>query len=194
MPKSWLGVPRPDEEGGRRQHPGAIEVLLRALPGLRGEMLMPDWEARTKPVASKCQKSYLPYLEGEYCMRGLKGKTVLVTGGAGGIGGCTPVVLMQNTGFLESGDGFRGTITRMRVPLVCLITYRGYGKQGSLRLDGGDELQNALALSAAHLDAAALVTEPTLKAWGVPFGFLHGDDDLAGISAAFRKVAACEHP
>jgi len=110
------------------------------------------------------------------------------------IGGCTPVVLMQNTGFLESGDGFRGTITRMRVPLVCLITYRGYGKQGSLRLDGGDELQNALALSAAHLDSAALVTEPTLKAWGVPFGFLHGDDDLAGISAAFRKVAACEHP
>ena len=42
------------------------------------------------------------------------------------IGGKVPVVLVQNTGFFESGDSFRGTAMRMRVPLVCLITYRGY--------------------------------------------------------------------
>jgi hypothetical protein len=39
--------PRTDEEGGRRQPPGVLEVFLRALRGLRGEMLMPDQEART---------------------------------------------------------------------------------------------------------------------------------------------------
>ena len=44
------------------------------------------------------------------------------------IGGKTAAVLIQNTGFLESGDGLRGTAQRMRVPLVCLIAYRGYAR------------------------------------------------------------------
>src|SRR5215217_2400608 len=42
------------------------------------------------------------------------------------MGGGSPAVLMQNTGFLESGDALRGTAMRMRIPLLCLLTYRGY--------------------------------------------------------------------
>ena len=34
-------------------------------------------------------------------------------------GGATPLVLIQNTGLLESGDGLRGTAMRMRIPLVA---------------------------------------------------------------------------
>src|SRR6516225_3492064 len=41
------------------------------------------------------------------------------------VGGKKPVVLIQNTGLLESGDGLRGTVIRMRIPLVCLVTFRG---------------------------------------------------------------------
>jgi sulfopyruvate decarboxylase TPP-binding subunit len=41
-------------------------------------------------------------------------------------GGKVPVVLIQNTGLLETGDALRGTAMRMRVPLFCLVTYRGY--------------------------------------------------------------------
>lgn len=42
------------------------------------------------------------------------------------IGGKSPVMIIQNTGLLESGDAFRGTAVEMRVPLLALIGYRGY--------------------------------------------------------------------
>ena len=48
------------------------------------------------------------------------------------MGGRHPVLLIQNTGLLESGDAFRGTAMRMRIPLVCLVTYRGYAKMMKL--------------------------------------------------------------
>jgi sulfopyruvate decarboxylase TPP-binding subunit len=106
------------------------------------------------------------------------------------IGGKVPVVLVQNTGFFESGDSFRGTAMRMRVPMVCLISYRGYGKlPGS-----GSGVLDAEALSAAPMDSAALITEPTLRAWGVPFAFLHSEADMPGISEAFRKSIECTQP
>ena len=42
------------------------------------------------------------------------------------LGGATPLVLIQNTGFFEAGDAFRGTAYNMRLPLVMLVGYRGY--------------------------------------------------------------------
>ena len=110
------------------------------------------------------------------------------------IGGKTPLVLVQNTGFFESGDGFRGTITRMRVPLVCLITYRGYGKMVNMTSIATGAALDAETLSCANLDSAALITEPTLKAWGVPYDFLHTDEDVPGISGAFQKVNERQQP
>jgi hypothetical protein len=110
------------------------------------------------------------------------------------IGGATPVVLVQNTGFLESGDAFRGTITRMRVPLLCLITYRGYAKMAAWRRDAPGALRDAAALADAKLDSAALVTEATLNAWGLPFDFLHGDGDAPRISDSIRKAEDSRQP
>jgi thiamine pyrophosphate-dependent acetolactate synthase large subunit-like protein len=107
------------------------------------------------------------------------------------IGGGKPVVLVQNTGFFESGDGFRGTITRMRVPLVCLITYRGYRK---LSKDPAENTLDAVNLSRPQLDSAALITEPTLAAWGMPYDFLHQDRDARIITEAFCKSAERDQP
>jgi sulfopyruvate decarboxylase TPP-binding subunit len=110
------------------------------------------------------------------------------------IGGVIPAVLVQNTGFFESGDSFRGTVTRMRAPLVCLITYRGYGKMSAANAGSSGEAPDAEVLSSAHLDSAALITEPTLTAWGLPFDFLHADEDVPKISEAFRKAEERAHP
>jgi hypothetical protein len=108
------------------------------------------------------------------------------------VGGAQPVVLIQNTGLLESGDALRGTAMRMRVPLVCLVTYRGYAKLAALpqrpaRLDGA-------WLARPDLDSTALVTEPTLAAWGLPFDFLHEDADLGKLGAAFEQARRLEQP
>ena len=95
------------------------------------------------------------------------------------LGGKQPLVLIQNTGFLEAGDGFRGTAYNMQVPLVMLMGYRGY---------------KTMQPGAPRLDTVASFFEPTLKAWDIPYTILHTDDDLPQIAAAFRKVAETSKP
>lgn len=104
------------------------------------------------------------------------------------IGGKNAAVVVQNTGFLESGDGLRGTAQRMRIPLLCLITYRGYSKMHRPAASEIPEPWDPDKFSRPDLDSAALVTEPTLDAWGVPFDFLHSDADLPKISQAFSRA------
>ena len=109
------------------------------------------------------------------------------------MGGKVPAVLIQNTGLLESGDAFRGTALRMRVPLLCLITYRGYSRMGDR--DTGASLQNAIDdYSRADIDSAGVVTEPTLKAWALPYEFLHTDQDIDKISSAFSRAESESRP
>ena len=89
------------------------------------------------------------------------------------LGGQRHVVLIQNTGLLESGDSLRGTATRMGVPLLCLVGYRGYDSLGGEAVDG-----------------AAVVTEPTLSAWQVPFRIAHAEQEIEAVEWAFRLARA----
>lgn len=108
------------------------------------------------------------------------------------IGGRVPVVLIQNTGFLESGDALRGTAMRMRIPLLCLLTYRGFG---SLVAAGGPPTPlDGRALSRGEVDSCALLFEPTLRAWGIPYDFLHDDADVGRIPATFAQAQEKEQP
>jgi sulfopyruvate decarboxylase subunit alpha len=109
------------------------------------------------------------------------------------LGGRTPAVVIQNTGLLESGDAYRGTALRMRVPLLCLVTFRGYARLGGIpeetaRRPGADDL------SRPDIDSVALMTEPTLKAWGLPCTFLHDDEDVPVIGSAYRKATSESRP
>jgi hypothetical protein len=108
------------------------------------------------------------------------------------IGGGTPAVLIQNTGFLESGDALRGTAMRMRIPLLCLLTYRGYttltaDAQSTGPVDGR-------TLSRPDVDSCAILFEPTLRAWGIPYDFLHDDGDVGKIRPTFEQAQQREHP
>jgi len=109
------------------------------------------------------------------------------------LGGKVPVIVIQNTGLLESGDGYRGTALRMRVPLLCLITYRGYSRTMKMRADtvGEPSLDH---YSRADLDSAAIMTEPTLDAWGLPYEFIHSDRDVEKISSAFERAETESRP
>jgi hypothetical protein len=40
----------------------------------------------------------------------------------------------------------------------------------------------------------AVLTEPTLRAWSIPYDFLESDADMPKISEAFRKAQALEQP
>src|SRR5207248_7755355 len=42
------------------------------------------------------------------------------------IGGKKPIVVIQNTGFFESGDSIRGLVLDLEMPLVMMVGYRGF--------------------------------------------------------------------
>jgi sulfopyruvate decarboxylase TPP-binding subunit len=110
------------------------------------------------------------------------------------IGGKSPVVIVQNTGFLESGDSIRGTVQRMGVPVVIIVSYRGYAKLRSSGLDARARPIERDALTRPDLDSTAILTEPTLEAWGIPFHTLDTEDDVATITAAFRQARSEQRP
>jgi sulfopyruvate decarboxylase TPP-binding subunit len=94
------------------------------------------------------------------------------------IGGKKPLVLIQNTGFYEAGDAFRGTVVNMAVPLVMIVGYRGYNTM----------------FSAGEADTAATFFEPVLKAWNVPYTMLRTSEDSGLISEAFSRCRELSRP
>lgn len=95
------------------------------------------------------------------------------------VGGKKPVIIIQNTGFLESGDAIRGTVVNMQVPVVVFIGYRGYHNRDK---DG------------QWVDSVATFLEPTLKAWNLPYEMLETDSDVPCISRAFEQATETSLP
>jgi sulfopyruvate decarboxylase subunit alpha len=110
------------------------------------------------------------------------------------VGGRTPVLLIQNTGLLETGDALRGTAMRMRVPLVCLVTVRGHARMAAHGKAPTAKELSAELLSRPDLDSVALLTQPTLDAWGIPWEVLSSDEDLPRLRAAFERARTHEQP
>ena len=91
-------------------------------------------------------------------------------------GGAKPVILIQNTGLLESGDSLRGWWMGMNIPVVLMVGYRGYTRHG----------RNA--------DTAATYTEPFLNAFNVKYYLVENNDDAERISWAFEDAERLQNP
>lgn len=109
------------------------------------------------------------------------------------LGGATPVVVLQNTGLLESGDALRGTAARMGVPLLVLVTWRGHGRlpEGDAEEGGGPPPR---CLVDPTVDSTALLTRPTLRAWGVPWAVFATDGDRPSLEALLRRAHGESRP
>lgn len=105
------------------------------------------------------------------------------------MGGAGPLVVIQNTGLLESGDALRGTATRMGAPLPFVVTGRGYAKMRAAGM-GPDTPRTPRLLTAPDTDSVAFMTEPTLQAWGIPYSVCSEGDDP---SDALRRLVADAH-
>jgi sulfopyruvate decarboxylase TPP-binding subunit len=92
------------------------------------------------------------------------------------LGGKTPIVLIQNTGLLESGDSLRGWSLDLRIPVVLVVGYRGWTRHGVTK------------------DSAAVFTEPFLNAFGIKYYLLEGDSDAPRISIAFAEAMKTKRP
>ena len=93
------------------------------------------------------------------------------------VGGQCPVVIIQNTGFYESGDALRGTAIEMGVPLLTLLGYRGYR-----------------SLSTQNVDSAARFFEPMLRAWGMLYWILEKQREAEVLHDAFTQARVSRRP
>jgi sulfopyruvate decarboxylase TPP-binding subunit len=86
------------------------------------------------------------------------------------IAGRRPVVIIQSTGFFESGDSIRGIGLSFEMPLLMMVGYRGWMR------------------GAPMTDTAAIYLEPVLKAWGIPYHLIETDADLPRIEQAWQEA------
>src|SRR5690242_790374 len=91
-------------------------------------------------------------------------------------GGKTPLILIQNTGLMESGDSMRGWAIQMEVPVVLMVGYRGYTRHG------------------VNKDTAATYTERFLNAFNIQYYLIEGDGDADRISIAFEEAKKTRRP
>lgn len=91
-------------------------------------------------------------------------------------GGRTPVILIQNTGMMESGDSIRGWLLSLEVPVVLMVGYRGYTRHG------------------VNKDTAAGYTERFLYAFGLNYYLVENDGDAERISIAFEEAQRTKRP
>ena len=92
------------------------------------------------------------------------------------LGGAKPLILIQNTGMLESGDSIRGWLMTLNVPIVLLVGYRGWTRHG------------------VTTDTAATYTEPFINAYGLNYYLVESDADAPRISVAFEEAAKTSRP
>lgn len=91
-------------------------------------------------------------------------------------GGKQPVVFMEHTGFLESGDSIRYLVLDINLPLLILVSDRGWKRDEPIT------------------DSGALFIEPILKAWGIKYYFVETPKDAEKITPAYRESKEISKP
>jgi sulfopyruvate decarboxylase subunit alpha len=91
-------------------------------------------------------------------------------------GGKTPVILIQNTGLMESGDSLRGWLLGLNIPVVLMVGLRGWTRHGVTQ------------------DTAAAFTEPFLNAFRINYYIVESDADASRISVAFEEAKKTRRP
>jgi len=91
-------------------------------------------------------------------------------------GGKTPIILIQNTGLMESGDSLRGWGLGLNIPVVLMVGYRGWTRHGITQ------------------DTAATYTERFLHAFDIRYYLVETSADASRISVAFAEAKKTKRP
>ena len=91
-------------------------------------------------------------------------------------GGRKPLIQIQNTGMMESGDSIRGWLLGLNVPVVMMVGYRGWTRHGTTT------------------DTAATYTERFLMAFGLNYYLVENDADAPRIATAFAEAEHTRRP
>jgi phosphonopyruvate decarboxylase len=92
------------------------------------------------------------------------------------LGGKSPVVLIQNTGFYESGDSVRGLAIDLHLPMLFLISCRGWKS------------------NAPMTDSAAIYIRQAIEDWGIHHHLVEDDRHIDRISLALDEAKKAQKP
>jgi sulfopyruvate decarboxylase subunit alpha len=87
-----------------------------------------------------------------------------------------PVIVIQNTGLLESGNAIRTYAMDSGWPMVIIVGYRGWTRHGATK------------------DSAARYTEPFLNAFRINYYLIEQNADASRISLAFEEAKSTNRP
>jgi sulfopyruvate decarboxylase subunit alpha len=93
------------------------------------------------------------------------------------MGGANPLVLIQCTGFFESGDSLRNIVHDWKLPIFSVIGYRSYLNQDTL-----------------PGDTCLVFTEPVLSAWKIDWKLITERAQLGEIRAHYADCLARSVP
>ena len=80
------------------------------------------------------------------------------------LGGATPIVMIQCTGFFESGDALRNVLHDWKLPIFAIVGYRSYLNQDTL-----------------PGDTCLVFTEPLLDAWKIDYRLITSPSQLDDV-------------
>ena len=93
------------------------------------------------------------------------------------LGGARPIVVIQCTGFFESGDALRNVIHDWQLPIPSIIGYRSFLSQETL-----------------PGDTCLTFTEPLLRAWSLEYRLVQSPDEFGVMAAHLREALAQGKP
>ena len=85
------------------------------------------------------------------------------------LGGAKPIVVIQCTGFFESGDALRNIVHDYQLPIYGLVGYRSY-----------------LNASSLPGDTCLKFTEPVLEAWALNTVFIDSEEKKPKLAEHYR--------
>ena len=85
------------------------------------------------------------------------------------LGGAKPIVVIQCTGFFESGDAMRNIVHDYKLPIFALVGYRSY-----------------LNASSLPGDTCLKFTEPVLEAWALNTVFIDSEEKKPKLAEHYR--------
>ena len=85
------------------------------------------------------------------------------------LGGMRPLVMMQTTGFFESGDSFRNVVFDLQIPVQAIIGARSWLVKDSR-------------------DSAKQFTQPILEAWGIDYTLIETKRDQPKLFDDLRRM------
>lgn len=94
------------------------------------------------------------------------------------IGGAKPLVAIQCTGFFEAGDAVRNVVHDLKLPLKLLVGVRSWKDRETTK------------------DNCPALTEPVVKAWGLPFSWFDpfAGDAVANVGDTIQSLANASQP